>query len=154
MPLKTTIIAFLLLFILMPVAGQDLKVMSYNIKYDNTSDTINNWNFRKEAMVTLLKKHAPAIIGMQEVLHGQLEYLNVALPNHDYIGIGRKDGKQAGEYSPIFYNSKKYKVVKSNTFWLSKTPEIVSTGWDASLERICTNGLFENLKTGKRFLGI
>ncbi|MGB5555573.1 MAG: endonuclease/exonuclease/phosphatase family protein, partial [Flavobacteriaceae bacterium] len=132
-----------------PLSSQSTKVMTYNIKYDNVSDTVNNWNDRKEAMVDQLKKHDPGIIGMQEVLYGQLEYLDESLPDFEYVGVGRDDGKQKGEFSPILYNSKKFALLRSNTFWLSKTPEKVSVGWDAALERICTYALFEDKNSGQ-----
>lgn len=131
--------------------SQDISVMTYNIKWDNTNDTVNNWNDRKEAMVDLLKHYQPNIIGMQEVVNGQLNYLVTNLPNFSSIGVGREDGKEKGEYSPILYDTKLLKVVKSSTFWLSDTPDKISVGWDAALERICTYALFEDLKTKKQF---
>lgn len=145
---KTT---FILIF-LFPFFGiaQNFGVMTYNIKYDNVNDTINNWNFRKVAMVDLLKHYQAEVIGMQEVLHRQLTYLDSSLTGYSYIGVGRDDGKQKGEYSPIFYENSKLKVLKSNTFWLSETSEKISVGWDASMERICTFGLFEEKSTGKK----
>jgi len=146
---KSLLMALLILPILL--SSQSIKVMTYNIKYDNVNDTVNNWNDRKSAMVELLKKHNPSIIGMQEVLHGQLEYLDESLPDFNYLGVGRDDGKQKGEYSPILYDSEKYNVLRTNTFWLSKTPDKISTGWDAALERICTYGLFEDKTSGGKF---
>lgn len=131
--------------------SQDISVMTYNIKWDNTNDTVNNWNDRKEAMVDLLKHYQPNIIGMQEVVNGQLNYLVTNLPNFSSIGVGREDGKEKGEYSPILYDTKLLKVIKSSTFWLSDTPDKISVGWDAALERICTYALFEDLKTKKQF---
>lgn len=131
--------------------SQDISVMTYNIKWDNTNDTVNNWNDRKEAMVDLLKHYQPNIIGMQEVVNGQLNYLVTNLPNFSSIGVGREDGKEKGEYSPILYDTKLFKVLKNSTFWLSDTPDKISVGWDAALERICTYALFEELKTKKQF---
>ena len=142
---------FLILFSLGVFSfGQTTKLMTYNIKYDNTSDTVNNWNDRKEKMVELLKHYEPAFIGMQEVLINQLEYLDTALPDYNYVGVGRDDGKEKGEFSPILYDAKNYKLLKSETFWLSETPEKISVGWDASMERICTYGLFEGSKTKEK----
>ena len=142
---------FLILFSLGVFSfGQTTKLMTYNIKYDNTSDTVNNWNDRKEKMVELLKHYEPAFIGMQEVLINQLEYLDTALPDYNYVGVGRDDGKEKGEFSPILYDAKNYKLLKSETFWLSVTPEKISVGWDASMERICTYGLFEDTKTKEK----
>ena len=123
------------------------KVLTYNIKYDAKSDTVNNWNFRKEAMVKLLQHYEPVFIGLQEALIHQVSYLDDALHSYSYIGVGRDDGKEKGEYTAILYDSTQYKVVQSNTFWLSETPEKISKGWDAALERICTYGLFEHHTT-------
>ncbi|KKN91459.1 hypothetical protein LCGC14_0217920 [marine sediment metagenome] len=143
----------LALFIsLLNIYGQEIKVLSYNIKYDNVNDTVNNWNDRKVAMVDLLNHYGPGIIGMQEVLDHQLIYLNQNLLDYTSIGVGRDDGKKKGEYSPILYNIKKYKLLKSETFWLSETPQEISVGWDASMERICTYGVFVDLATSKQFM--
>ena len=132
------------------LVAQEFRAMSYNIKYDNVNDTINNWNDRKEAMVKLLNHYAPSFVGMQEVLHNQLTFLDEQLPSHTYIGVGRDDGKQKGEYAPIFYNTTEFDVLTSDTFWLSTTPEVISVGWDASMERICTFGLFEHKATKQK----
>ena len=126
------------------------SMISYNIKYDNKSDTINNWNFRKEKLVQLVEYYEPSVVGMQEVLFNQLNYITDHLKNYNYVGVGRDDGKTKGEFSPIFYDSRKYKVLKSSTFWLSEKPDEISVGWDASLERICTYGLFEDLQTSEK----
>lgn len=134
------------------LCGQEINVLTYNIKYDNVNDTVNNWNDRKAPMVALLQHYNPGLIGMQEVLHHQLMYLDEQLSDYTYIGVGRDDGKEKGEYSPILYSTKKYKLLRSETFWLSETPNEISVGWDASMERICTFGLFEDIATKKQFL--
>ena len=131
--------------------SQTTNLISFNIRYDNTSDTINNWNKRKALIASLIQHYDADIVGIQEGLHHQVDYLNNALNGYSYVGVGRDDGQQKGEYSAIFYNSDKFKVLKTNTFWLSETPEKVSVGWDASMERICTYALFENVKTKKQF---
>lgn len=130
---------------------QDFKAMSYNLKYDNVNDTVNNWNDRKEAMVELIEHYEASFIGTQEVLHRQLVYIDSSLTDFSYVGVGRDDGKQKGEYSPILFDTIRYKVLEANTFWLSETPEKISVGWDAALERICTYGLFEEKSTGNKF---
>lgn len=148
---KNSLFLFLLLIAVpLIMVGQSTKLMSYNIKYDNKQDTVNNWNDRKGKMVELLNYYEPSIIGMQEVLFNQLEYIDEALPNYEYIGVGRDDGKQKGEFSPILYDTKRFNLIESNTFWLSETPEKISVGWDASMERICTYGLFENIETNQK----
>mgnify|MGYP003643226307 FL=1 len=152
--MKTQKIIFILgLFIsFLTTYGQEVKVLSYNIKYDNVNDTVNNWKDRKEAMVELLNYYEPGIIGMQEVLDHQLTYLDENLSDYTFIGVGRDDGKKKGEYSPILYNTKKYTLLKNETFWLSETPHEISVGWDASMERICTYGVFVDIESGKQFM--
>lgn len=132
------------------LTAQEFKVMTYNIKYDKVNDTVNNWNDRKQALVESIKHYEASFIGTQEVLHRQLTYIDSSLANFSYIGVGRDDGKEKGEYSPIFYDTTRYKVLNQQTFWLSETPDKISVGWDASMERICTYGLFEEKNTEKK----
>ena len=126
---------------------EPIKAISYNIRYNNPKDGMNVWENRKETVVSLLKDENADFMGLQEVVYPQLQDLIGALKSYKHIGVGRKDGKTKGEYSPIFYKKEKYKLLESNTFWLSETPDSVSKGWDASLERICTYGLFQNRVT-------
>lgn len=128
-----------------------MTVITYNLKYDDVKDTVNNWNNRKEAMVRLLQYYNPLIFGTQEALHHQTAYLDNGLPSYSYVGVGRDDGKQKGEYTAIHFDSTKVKVLETKTFWLSATPKEISVGWDAALERICTYALFQNLITKKQF---
>ena len=147
--MKNTIFLIPLLFFL---GVNELKVISYNIRYNNPNDGINVWENRKSTIANFLIDESPDFIGLQEVKHSQLLFLLESMINYDFIGVGRDDGKTKGEYSPIFYNKNKFIVLSQNTFWLSPTPKKVSVGWDASMERICTYGLFENIKTKEKFL--
>ncbi len=124
--------------------------MTYNIRYDSKNDSLDYWNDRKTDLVQLVQQYKPAFMGIQEGQRHQVVYLDENLKGYSFIGVGRDDGQQKGEYSAIFYDNNKYKVLESNTFWLSKTPEKVSVGWDAAMERICTYGLFENIATTKQ----
>lgn len=133
------------------LTSQNTKAMTFNIKYDNTGDTINNWNFRKTKMVALIQHYNPSFLGIQEGLHNQVNYLDSNLPNYNYIGVGRDNGKEKGEYSAIYYNKNNFKVIKSSTFWLSTTPNKISVGWDASMERICSYALFQHKKTKQNY---
>ena len=125
-----------------------LRVMSYNIRYDNPDDGPHAWEHRKGKVTNLIRFYQADLIGLQEVLYEQLTYLDGQLDRYDRIGVGRDDGKQQGEYSPIFYATDKLAVVDSGTFWLSETPGRPSVGWDASLERIATWGQFRVRATG------
>ncbi|MGF2411008.1 MAG: endonuclease/exonuclease/phosphatase family protein [Ferruginibacter sp.] len=141
---------FLLLqFPLLAFCQQQVKVMSFNVRLDVASDGENRWDARKERVAALMNYYEADFIGGQEVQHHQLQFLKTKLTNYNHIGVGRDDGKEAGEYSCIFYNSKNYKVVEQSTFWLSLTPDTVGMGWDAVCNRVCTYGLFQSVKTKK-----
>lgn len=144
-------LTLILLFSLFDVSAQ-LKIMSYNIRYDNAGDSINQWGNRKEKMGVLIKKYNPDIACFQEVLVNQLRDLQLMLSSYSHYGVGRDDGKTKGEFSPIFYNTYKFKKLKGGTFWLSKTPKVVgSIGWDAAITRICTYVKLKEKSTGRIF---
>lgn len=125
--------------------------MTYNIKLDYPKEGGNSWKNRKDLIVGQFKFYEPDIFGVQEALPNQMKYLDSLLIDYDYVGVGRDDGEAKGEFSAIFYDKQKFKVLKSSTFWLSETPNKVSIGWDAVCNRICTYALFENMKTEQRF---
>jgi len=129
--------------------AQSIKVITYNIRYDNPNDGENWWEVRKEYLAKQVKFHEPDIMGIQEGLSRQVNYLDSSLVSYSYVGVGRDDGKTKGEYSAIFYKTEKFEVVDQSTFWLSKTPSKPTVGWDASMERICTYALLKEIQTGK-----
>ena len=126
------------------------KALSYNIRYDGHSDLAPDWSQRKAPIIAQLQSARPTIIGFQEVLKNQLEDLSKALPSFRVIGVGRDDGKTAGEFAPIFFDTTRYQMLQSGTFWLSPTPDIPSKGWDAALNRICTYALLQSKYDGKK----
>lgn len=136
------LVGFFILFSLQGIS-QTYKVMSYNIRYDNRWDTVNHWDLRKDKIVQQIQFYHPAILGIQEGLKNQVHFINTKLQNYKYIGVGREDALEKGEFSAIFYCTQKLELIKQNTLWLSKTPNKISIGWDAALERICTYGLFQ-----------
>ena len=136
------------------MSAQPLYVGEFNIRNDNAKDAAagNGWVVRCPVVCDILNVESFDIFGTQEVLHNQLEDMLAALPDYDYIGVGRNDGKTSGEYAAIFYRSDRVKCLMSGHFWLSETPEVVgSVGWDAKYTRICTWGQFKDKKTGKKF---
>ena len=146
-------VTFLILasIILKTFEGNDIhSVITYNIKYDDNSNGKNSWKVRKDAMIELIHKLSPDILGIQEGLIHQVEFLDSKMSDHKYVGVGRDDANRKGEYCAIFFNEKKYKLLKDSTFWLSENPDKVSVGWDAALERICTYALLENIKNGNK----
>lgn len=144
---------FVIIFMLVSVVSeaQQISALTYNIKFDDRNDTVNNWEARKEFLISQLNYNHPDVFGIQEGLQHQLGDIKNGLEAYQYIGVARDDGKSKGEYSAIFYDTKKLKVLKNDTFWLSETPEKPSRGWDAALPRICTYGLFKELGSGEEF---
>lgn len=131
--------------------AQDLEIMSYNIKFANETDGENSWSKRKDHITNQIKFYEPEIFGVQEALVSQLKHFQSEMDNYKYVGVGRDDGKEAGEFSAIFYNSEEFEVLEENTFWLSETPNEISVGWDAAMERVCTYAKFKDKNSGKIF---
>ena len=136
---------------LMILPAQELKVMSYNIKLDYPKEGKNSWENRKPFFINQIKFYEPDVMGVQEAMPNQMIEMDSLLVDYGFVGVGRDDGKDLGEYSAIFYKINKFKVIESSTFWLSATPEKVSMGWDGTYNRICTYALFEDVDSGKKF---
>jgi len=132
-------------------AQSNVKLMSYNIRYDITTSNASPWTERHTAIAGQIKRFDADIIGMQEVLDHQRVQLLADLPGFASIGVGRDDGQKAGEYSPIFYKEERFRVLSSGTFWLSPTPDVPSKGWDAALNRICTYAQFFDIESKQSF---
>lgn len=126
-------------------------LISYNIRYDNNWDVENSWSLRKNKICQLFNDYNPSIFGIQEGLLNQVVFIDSALIKYDYVGVGRDDGKMKGEFCAIFFDTTRYIIRNNSTFWLSETPDVVSIGWDAAMERICTYGLFEDKTSGEKY---
>jgi endonuclease/exonuclease/phosphatase family metal-dependent hydrolase len=148
-------ITLVMIFFVTFVFSQDnakTNIMSFNIRYDEPQDKEQNWHHRKENVIRMLKFYDLDIIGFQEVLLSQLNYLKTNLQEFDVVGVGREDGLDKGEFVPIFYRKDRFKKVETGTFWLSQTPDKVSKGWDANLERIVTWVVLFDQSVDKEFL--
>ena len=130
---------------------EKINIMTYNIRLDTEADGINMWDNRKEGIVSLIKEEDVDILGIQEGLTSQIEYLSKELDGYSMIGEGR-DGRNNGEYSAIYYRNKKMNLIETETFWLSETPEMPSIGWDAAINRIVTLGIFKIKKSKKELI--
>lgn len=133
------------------IHAQTLRVASYNLRYDNPKDSLDNWKYRKSDLFKLIKFHDFEIFGTQEGLKHQLDELSEEFPDYNYIGVGRKDGKEAGEHAAIFYNTNKFSLLENGDFWLSQITTKPNKGWDAALPRICTWGKFKEKESGFEF---
>jgi len=140
------------LFLAIACRAQELKVMTYNIRFDNPADGVNAWPNRKSKVFELLKQYDPDILGVQEALEHQIKEIIMAIPEYDFIGVGRDDGKTKGEYSAILYKKSKFSVSDPATFWLSETPAVPgSKNWDAAITRVVTWSKFKAKNTETEF---
>ncbi|CAN5205545.1 hypothetical protein BH23BAC1_BH23BAC1_07930 [soil metagenome] len=134
------LIIFPILWNIKFAVGQEepsFKVMSYNIRYDNKTDS-PNWDQRKKHVVSLVIFHDAGLLGIQEGLKNQLDDMNKGMSGYKWVGKGRDDGSDKGEFSAIFYKTDLFELLESETFWLSETPGKPSKSWDAALPRVCT----------------
>ena len=145
--------AFLLAFVFFASAQQaDLIIGTFNLRYANNGDTGNMWSQRAPIIASLIRFHDFDILGTQEGLLHQLEDINQALPQYSRYGIGRDDGKDAGEHSEIFFKKDRFDLLEHGDFWLSQTPDKPSLGWDATCcNRICSWVRLQDKKTKKKF---
>jgi endonuclease/exonuclease/phosphatase family metal-dependent hydrolase len=128
-----------------------LKVMSFNIRYGTARDGEDHWDKRKEFLVDVVKTFDPDILGTQEVLEFQANYLAENLKDHNMLGVGRDDGKKKGEYTAVYYRADRFEVVDSGHFWLSEKTDVPgSVSWDSSLTRMATWLKFKDKKAGGR----
>ena len=138
-------------FVCLSGFSQQINIITFNIRYNTPNDGVNAWPNRIDMVSGLLKFHDPDIFGFQEALIGQIQDIQNKLPDFEWFGVGRDDGKVGGEFSPIFFNKSKFILIDHGTFWLSETPNEPSKGWDAALNRIVTWGKFKSKVTGKPF---
>lgn len=117
----------------------NLKVMTFNIRYNNPGDSVYSWASRKDMVVEVIKTNKPDIIGIQEALKDQVTDLQNMLKDYSWFGVGRDDGKEAGEFNPVFYRKDRIEKSSGSTFWLSETPDVPgSRSWNAACNRIVT----------------
>lgn len=146
-----TISIFLISFSISAQIPDSITVISFNIRYDNPDDGMNGWMFRKEAVSRFINTEHPDVLGVQEALAGQMDFLNLYCFDYDHVGIGREDGKTNGEYAAIFWLKSRFSLIDSGHFWLSETPDIPSKGWDAACHRIVTWAQLSEKSSGKEF---
>lgn len=132
-----------------------VKWGTFNVRYDNPADSMNNWQYRKDRVADFVKSQNLDVVGMQEVLHNQLEDLKARLPEYTEVGVGRDDGKTQGEYSPLFFKKDRFDLLDSNTFWLSQYPDSVGfIGWDGACTRIATWAKLKDKNSGRIIMAV
>lgn len=140
--------------------AEPVKAVSWNIRLDTPNDAELAWPHRAGKVIQQLQQQQPDIFGLQEVMLHQLVRIESAMPGYQRIGVGRDDGKNAGEFSPLFIRSSRFVIKDSGTFWFhpswlpasqaTSTGLIGTPGWDAALPRICSWALLEDKQSGKQ----
>lgn len=148
---KIKILSFLLMLLAAKLSAQDIRIATFNLRYDNPKDSGNLWSSRVPVVCALIQFHDFDIFGTQEGLRHQLDTMSAHLPEYVRYGRGRDSGEGKGEHSAIFYKKVKYKLLDKGDFWLSETPEKVGPGWDAHLNRICSWVQLRDVKSKKQF---
>lgn len=154
-PMKHKILVILLIFKFLigveEIYAQNettLNIMSFNIRMNYQDDGVNNWEHRRIYMTDLIKRHQPDLLGIQEAYYSQ--YADMKNLLFDYSSFGPIEGRQGAESVAVFYRKNQLTCLDSGTFWLSETPDIQSTGWDADLRRTVTWGAFHIKSNGQQ----
>ncbi len=152
MKFKSMVLVALVCMLTWETKAQSIKIASFNIRYDNPRDTGNLWVDRAPVVANLIRFHDFDIVGTQEGLKNQLDDISAALPEYTRYGVGRDDGREAGEHSAIYYLKDKYQLVDKGDFWLSASPDQPGKGWDATCcNRISSWVYLRDIKTKKMF---
>ena len=112
-----------------PQSGEDpvIRVMSFNILNGRSDLHVGRWDNRKAAVADRIHTFDPDLLGLQEALDFQTEYLQGELPGYGHVGVGRGDGKDKGEQAAIFYRLSRFEKVQEGHFWLSETPDVAGS---------------------------
>lgn len=150
--MKKSLFLALCLLMALGAAAEDITICSYNIRNRNNGDPKNGdgWSQRSAVLCEQLYFEDPDLFGMQEVVKAQLDDVLRMLPDYAAAGVGREDGKEAGEYSPVLYKKERFRLLDSGTFWLSETPDRPSMGWDAACKRVCSWVYLKDKRTGRK----
>lgn len=150
--MKKTILTSLFVVLSFLMWAQEFNVMTFNIRLNTASDSLNAWPYRKDKLASQVLYHKIHLLGVQEALHDQVVDLKARLKQYKYVGVGRDDGKEKGEYSAIFYDTTRFQLLQTKTLWLSETPDVPgSKGWDAAYTRVLTWAKLRDKQTKKIF---
>ncbi len=131
------------------------KVMSFNIRYGTANDGDNHWDKRKEFLLKTIQAFQPDLLGTQETLGFQRDFLRESLAGYGWLGVGRDDGKESGEMMALYYRLDRYDLLESGHFWLSESPETAgSKSWDAALPRMASWVRLQDKSNSRRILFI
>lgn len=124
-----------------------IKIMSFNIRYGTADDRHNSWPERRNFVIETIQNYDPDLFGGQEVLNFQAVFLQELLQEYSFHGIGREDGREKGEFVPIFFRTSRFQLVDAGHFWLSEQPNVPgSVSWDSSMTRMVSWVLLDDLE--------
>lgn len=116
-----------------------VRAMTYNLRFDNPADGVDAWPLRQDWVAQIVQEQTPDLLALQEAVVGQVRFMEEALPGFGRVGVGRDDGLEGGEFSPVYYRKDRFDLLESGTWWLSERPDSAgSRGWDAALPRVAT----------------
>ena len=140
---------------IIPIAGaQEIDALTFNIRYDNPRDGKDAWPRRQEMVGQWLQGQAPDVVGLQEAKRHQIDDIRKIATQYSEYGVGRDDGKSAGEHCSILYKAARFTLDKADcgTFWLSDTPgKVASKSWGNGIPRICTWARLVEKKSERAF---
>src|SRR6476661_4876937 len=122
--MKRSIVLVVTICLVVSLQAQSLNIMTFNIRLNVASDSLNAWPYRKDKVASQILFHEANMVGVQEALYDQMMDLQTRLTGYKYVGGGRDDGKQKGEFSAIFYDTARLQLLQSQTFWLSEQPAV------------------------------
>lgn len=129
-------------------ASCQLRWMTYNVRLDTPEDTQDPWMIRREHIVAMMRFHEVDVAGLQEPLRHQVDDLCARLPGYAWVGLGRDDGVDGGEFAPIFYRREVLEMLAWQVDWLAPPPANPGQkGWDADAARIVTSVLLRHRQT-------
>ena len=138
----------------LPPGAAVLRVMCFNVRYGTADDGPNRWEHRSHLAARAIRRFDPDLLGVQEALRFQADALREALPGYGFVGAGRDDGRDAGEFCPVFFRRGRFERIDAGHFWLSESPERPgSRGWDADLPRVATWAKLRDLRARREDSG-
>lgn len=131
-------------------APAPLRVMSVNVRVPVDTEGSARWEVRRDALARVIADADPDLVGTQELVLGQAQFLVARLPEYDWFGLGRRGG-QDDEHMGVFYRRDRLRLLESGHYWLSDTPEVAgSISWGHPYPRMLSWGLFERRADGQR----